>query len=74
MSRQDDERELRKLEYLDKRGVATWSDKKRQKELARKLAIQDFEASEQLRDARAGFHGRAADKSVDSSEKKGSTN
>lgn len=46
MSRQDDERELRKLEYLENRGVATFADRKRQKELARKLAIQDFEISE----------------------------
>ena len=40
MSREQDEKELRKLEYLDKRGVATFSDTKRRKDLARKLAIE----------------------------------
>lgn len=49
MSREDDKRELRKLEYLNKRGVATFSDNLQRKELARKMVIEDFEQDEALR-------------------------
>jgi hypothetical protein len=48
MSREDDERELRKLEYLDRRGVATFNDTLKRKDLARKMALEDFEQSEAL--------------------------
>jgi hypothetical protein len=71
MSRQDDERELRKLEYLDKRGVATFADTKRRKELARKLAIQDFEVGEQLNEA---ARGRMSSFASMVAEKKGTSN
>jgi hypothetical protein len=49
MSRKDDEKELRKLEYLNRRGVATFDDRLKQKELARKMALEDFEESERLK-------------------------
>ena len=50
MSRYDDERELRKLEYLKRRGVVTFGDELRRKELARKMASEDFEDSEVSRE------------------------
>ena len=82
MSREDDEKELRKLEYLERRGVATFSDVRKRKELARKLAIEDFEKSEEVGKA---IHDCAADRMAKQwgdknplapkpPEKKGSTN
>jgi len=50
MSRESDERELRKLEYLESRGVANFSDVRRRKEIARRMAIEDFEKSEGCHD------------------------
>jgi hypothetical protein len=51
MSRAGDEKELRKLEYLERCNVATFDDRLRKKELARKMAIEDFEESEEGREA-----------------------
>ena len=89
MSREQDERELRKLEFLERRGVATLSDVARRKVLARKLAIEDFDEVEEtgklIRDARRRLDEasrRAAEASKgfseqprdESTEKKGSSN
>lgn len=65
MSRQDDDRRLRKLEYLEQRGVATLEDKIERKKLARKMAEEDFDRSEV---------SRLAMTNQDVFEKKGSFN
>lgn len=65
MSRQDDDRRLRKLEYLEQRGVATLEDKIERKKLARKMAEEDFDRSEVSRLGRTN---------QDVFEKKGSFN
>jgi len=48
-TRSSKETELKKLEYLERRGVATFDDKRRMKKLAREMAIEDFEQDEQAR-------------------------
>lgn len=70
MSRQDDEKELRKLEYLERRGVATWTDSHRRKVLARKLALEDFEESEDGRATQDDAQKRAIEKLADEKTKK----
>ncbi len=89
MSREQDERELRKLEFLERRGVATLSDVARRKVLARKLAIEDFDECEDttrlVRDTRKRLAeaSKRADEALrgssdqprdESTEKKGSSN
>jgi hypothetical protein len=49
MSREDDERRMRKLQYLEQRGVATLEDKVELKKLARKMAIEDFDRLDSAR-------------------------
>lgn len=46
--RADKEKELRKLEYLERRGVATSGDALRRKRLAREIAVEDFEEQERV--------------------------
>lgn len=75
MSREDDARELRKLEYLERRGVATFTDSRRRKILARKIALEDFEAIEGVEDPIRRLERRAVEKSQGKPpEKKGTSN